>query len=155
MSPPDVLSLDAILDRFEQAWQEHPPADLSVYLLPPVHANRRELLVDLIHIDLEYRWKAGAGPRVEDYLTRYQEIAADVEVVARLAAWEFQLRQRTGREEPVDRFVERFPDQAEQLTASITRISHVPPLPDGGADQPTSHPRLPGYQELKEVKRDG
>src|SRR5436190_22182938 len=109
MSPPDVSSLDAILDRFEQAWQERPPADLSAYLLEPGHPGRRELLIDLIHIDLEYRWKAGAGPRVEDYLTRFPEVAADKEVVARLAAWEFRLRQRTGREETVDRFVERFP----------------------------------------------
>src|SRR5438874_10268196 len=105
----------AILERFEQEWQERPPARLEAYLPGPGEPGRLAALIDLAHIDLEYRWKAGAGLPVEDYLRRFPELAADPQVVLDLAAWEFDLRRRREPDLSADEFLRRFPEQSSRL----------------------------------------
>src|SRR5262245_45557340 len=54
------------LDDFDQAWQGESPPDLGAFLRPEATEGmdlllRRQLLEELVKIDLEYRWKRGAG----------------------------------------------------------------------------------------------
>src|SRR5262245_46801227 len=90
-----ATSATVLLERFEQAWQDHPPADLDAHLPPPGDPGRKGALIDLVHIDLEYRWKAGTGRPVEDYLQRYPELRDDAPVVLDLVTSEYELRRRT------------------------------------------------------------
>src|SRR5580698_9095454 len=64
------------IEAFERAWQkgerpaiaEHLPADPVV---------RRSVLVELVHIDLELRSKAGEAARIESYLKQFPELVDD------------------------------------------------------------------------------
>jgi serine/threonine protein kinase len=87
--------LNALVHRFEDVWQggRRPAID---DFLPPGPSGRLPLLVELVHVELEYRLKAGESARVEDYLERYPELHAQPAVVAGLVAAELQLRRHRG-----------------------------------------------------------
>jgi hypothetical protein len=55
-SPSQVLA--DLVNRFEDAWAQTPPPELDAFLPPPGQL-RRCALVELVHVDLEYRLKAG------------------------------------------------------------------------------------------------
>ena len=52
VAPPDWETLD----RFDSAWRSGPPPRIGDYL-PPDGPSRRNLLAELVKIDLEYRWR--------------------------------------------------------------------------------------------------
>src|SRR5262249_18133778 len=56
------------LDGSESAWRRGERPDLAGLL--PEGPRRRQALLDLVHVELELRLKAGESARVEDYLTR-------------------------------------------------------------------------------------
>ena len=80
------------LDRFEDAWQRGRFPELKDFLPPGGDSDhRRELLAELIMIDLEYRWLKTSDahastismgpdtgiperPLIEDYLQQYPEL---------------------------------------------------------------------------------
>ena len=84
----DAMFADTIdlLEGFERAWQETPPAELDDYLPARGNPRRWSALVDLIHIDLEFRLKARQDARVESYLERYQDLRGDGRAVLPLIA---------------------------------------------------------------------
>src|SRR5580700_3886451 len=86
------IRLEELIAQFEDAWQrgERPVLD---NVLPVTGTDRRTMLVELVHIDLEYRLKAGEAARIEDYLERYPELAEEQEAVSLIAA-EYKLRCR-------------------------------------------------------------
>ena len=53
-----------------------------------------QLLVELVHSDLELRLRAGEPARVEQYLAAHPELAARSDAVAGLVAAEYRLRRR-------------------------------------------------------------
>ena len=65
------------IKQFEDAWQLGPPPAIGSFLLQASDV-RPALLVELIHVDLEFRFKLGHGARVESYLALYPELAEDV-----------------------------------------------------------------------------
>jgi hypothetical protein len=79
------LAYEPVLHGFEQAWQkgERPDLDSHQAAVPP--GRRLAALGDLVPLDLEYRLKAGEAARVEDYLRRYPDLAADADTVLDLA----------------------------------------------------------------------
>src|SRR5438477_4504984 len=89
----DWLALKDAVKRFEHAWRQAPRPGIDDYL-PPGDPLRFRVLVELVHIDLELRLKAGEAARVEDYLTRYPELARDRAVTLALIAAEHELRRR-------------------------------------------------------------
>src|SRR6266545_2336059 len=58
----------------------------------PDGPERREILIELVHAELEYRLKQGQAARVEDYLARYPELAG--QPLASLVEAELRLRAR-------------------------------------------------------------
>jgi CHASE2 domain-containing sensor protein len=104
----DTPHLSEVVDRFEAAWQRGQQPALGDYL-PADGAQRLTVLIELVHVDLERRLKAGEAVRVETYLKRYPELAEDQAVVLDLLTAEFALRRRRQPELPVAEFVQRFP----------------------------------------------
>ena len=90
----DATQLYELVNAFEEAWQAGQPLAIDDHV-PADGPLRRSVLIKLIHIDFEYRLKAGEKARVEIYLDRYPEIADDSAVVVELAEWEFSLRWRS------------------------------------------------------------
>jgi serine/threonine protein kinase/predicted ATPase len=67
--PYSEADIDECLERFELAWQAHAPPDIERFLPadegdPQLARFRHETLIELVKIDLEYRWKlaSAAGP---------------------------------------------------------------------------------------------
>ncbi len=83
--------LEGVLERFEDAWRAGGRPALEDYLTGS-GAERRALLVELVHADLHYRLRAGEAARVESYLERYPELQDDPRVLRDLLTAEYRLR---------------------------------------------------------------
>jgi tRNA A-37 threonylcarbamoyl transferase component Bud32 len=142
-------------------------------------AERRALLIELVHEDLEYRLKAGEAMRVERYLERYPELAGDRHVVLDLLQREYQLRRSCDPEIRLEEYLRRFPQQAEALplrleapsgeevdTVRQVRASQMPsrlekakavssPATPVSSQEVASWPPIPGYEILGELGRGG
>src|SRR5687768_16338553 len=95
-SPPladDWLAIKDALTRFENAWREGPRHEIDDYL-PIGDPLESRMLIELVHIDLELRLKAGETARVEEYLARYPELTGDRTIALGLIAAEHALRRR-------------------------------------------------------------
>jgi WD40 repeat protein/tRNA A-37 threonylcarbamoyl transferase component Bud32 len=170
MSPPSVSSrwlatavgswLEPLVCRFEEAWQRGERPALDAYL--PCDAEARRItLVELIHLELELRLKAGEAARVEEYLTRYPELADDEQAV--LALLQTELRARREPQLSNAEYQQRFPQFAQEFDAGLgtlstdgrpaslatlwTHTDNVTPTSGGEL------PRLPGYEIEKELGR--
>lgn len=81
---------------------------------PP--AFRRMVLVELIKVDLEYRYNAD-GPvlKLEDYLDEYPELGRPDGVPVELIHEEYHVRKTSGQTVSVEDCLERFPDRTESI----------------------------------------
>ncbi|MCI0460102.1 MAG: serine/threonine protein kinase [Gemmataceae bacterium] len=109
--------LERQVKRFEEAWQHGQRPALEAFL--PAAEGRRELLIELALIELEYRFKAGEPARVEDYLARFPELARDRAVTLHLIVREHELRRRREPALTADEYVRRFPQYRDELTARL------------------------------------
>src|SRR5439155_21760144 len=98
------------------------------------------LLVELVHVDLEYRLKAGEPARVEEYLGRYPDLGRDRRVVLELLAAEWKLRRRDDPSVGADEYATRFPDFRHELLASATLSAPPPAAPDPNATEALGAP---------------
>src|SRR4051812_40236685 len=93
------IDLDQLVDRFERAWQQRPPPAIEEFL-PEDPAAANELLLELVKVDLEYRWsRCGvrpARPRLEDYVGRLPALGPLRRLPAELIAEEYRVRHRWG-----------------------------------------------------------
>src|SRR6186997_2571821 len=97
---------DAI-QRFENDWQGQARPEIIAYL--PTGTGHTRLLTELVHVDLEYRLRAGESARVEEYLARYPELTDDRAVMLELIAAEHEFRRRREPGLALSDFLQRFP----------------------------------------------
>src|SRR5262249_28516235 len=109
-------SLDeAARQRFESAWRAGQAEPIEHFLPPPEHPHYLPTLEELVHIELEFAWKAWPGsadprpPLVEAYLTRFPRLQ-DPAIVLHLLEQEFLVRQQHGDHPTNDEYLARFPD---------------------------------------------
>jgi serine/threonine protein kinase len=147
--------VENLIQRFEEAWQGQSRPEISAYL--PTGAGRIPLLTELVHVDLEYRLRAGEAARVEEYLARFPELAGDRAVVLELIAAEHEFRQRREPGLTLSEFSRRFPLYDAELAGQITRATI------SGRDLPLSRmdrraeglPEVAGYEVLGRLGRGG
>jgi serine/threonine-protein kinase len=126
---PDWQRWEPLLKVFDRAWQRGPRPAIEDYL-PAGGAERRAVLIELVHADLEHRLKAGEAARVEDYLQRYPELAADPAEVLNLITTEWNGRRRREPGLRLEEYQARFPQCAEELqTGQLTVAQHRSPSP--------------------------
>src|SRR5262245_35246886 len=114
-------AFEDVIRRFEDAWQGQPRPEIIAYL--PTGAGRTRLLTELVHVDLEYRLRAGESARVEEYLARFPELADDRAVVLGLIAAEHELRRRREPDLALGEFLRRFPQYRAELPGQIARAT--------------------------------
>src|SRR6516162_9622920 len=144
-APPaaDWSALKDAVRRFENDWRQGPRPAIDDYL-PAGDQLRYRVLIELVHIDLELRLKAGEAARVEEYLARYPELASDQGVTLALIAAEHEFRRRGESGLTVDEYLLRFPQYRAELPKQIG-------LPTVAAGQ-TQHGRAdPRAEPLPEV----
>jgi serine/threonine protein kinase len=117
-------SLEQAIDRFEEAWASGQPPEIDGFLRDAA-APRRELIIELVHIDLERRLKRGESARVEQYLERFPELNGD-DVAVELIVAEFDFRQRGDRTVSATEFCSRFPSLQPKLTERFERLPRPP-----------------------------
>jgi serine/threonine protein kinase/Leucine-rich repeat (LRR) protein len=109
-------NLERIVEHFERAWNQGQRPAIDDFL-PADFAQRRLLLPELIHAELELRLKAGEPVGVETYLERFPDLAGDRSFVLDLITVEYQQRRRREPHLALDEFRQRFPDHAQELDA--------------------------------------
>lgn len=110
-------AVETQLDAFCQAWDgtERPP-DIGNFLGDYAPAVRRLILIDLIKVDLEYRWdQPHAVMPIEWYFDRWPELAVDGVVPAELLYEDIYQRRQHGEHPDVDDYVRRFPKSGDAL----------------------------------------
>jgi eukaryotic-like serine/threonine-protein kinase len=108
---------EKVLRRFEDAWRHGPRPAIEEYL-PADEGERRAVLVELVHTDLEYRLKDGEPARVEEYLDRFPELKGDPAAELELITAERDLRRRREPGLAPDEFVSRFPYHRTELLST-------------------------------------
>jgi serine/threonine protein kinase len=133
--------LDAILHQFEEAWRAGQAPVLEVFL--PADELRQAALVELAHLDLEWRLRHGQAVRAEDYLNRFPELRANPATELDLVTAEFRLRFQSEPGCSIDEYLRRFPDRAAELRPLLEEARTAAPTrtPDpGGASTATYFP---------------
>jgi eukaryotic-like serine/threonine-protein kinase len=156
-SPPteDWLELKEVVKRFEDAWHQVPRPEIDDYL-PTCEPLRSRLVIELVHIELELRLKAGETAQVEEYLARYPELTDDRAIPLELIAAEYLLRRRRERDLAFDNYLQRFPQYRAELLDQIAR----PTVAAADAPRPSDPraealPEVAGYEILGLLGRGG
>ena len=145
--------LERRIEAFDAAWQRNSPSQIEDFLeLPPEFENalagepasrlRRELLGELIKLDLEYRWQSAsaqpdkpgsanacsavalqAAPLVEDYLRRFPELGSIQSPPLELIAEEYWARHKGCEPPSLDSYYARFPALAGELKSLLGSLA--------------------------------
>ena len=109
--------LERVTDRFEASWRRGERPSIEDYLPDDAGEDRRSILIELVHAELEFRLGAGEPARVEDYLARYPELALGREEVWGLIEAEAELRRLADPDLAPGEYLGRFPAFARELEA--------------------------------------
>jgi WD40 repeat protein/predicted Ser/Thr protein kinase len=173
-SPDDDPSdrLERLVLQFERLWLEGRKPSIDDFLAAP-GTDRLPVLVELVHVELELRLKAGEKARVEEYLERYPELAEDPGLVWGLIDAEYRQRARREPRLTLDEYLRRFPRweadlarlEPSRITAASTPVTAhgknfgttLGGLP--GRSNPavpsTEWPDIPDVEVLEELGRGG
>lgn len=141
---PNPLDFDAIVERFEMAWESASPRPVDRFLAECTGAAtdaafRRQLLLTLVSVDLEHRWRMstrkqanvsdgslpeGLPPRptLEDYARQIPEIGAVDQIPLEIVVDEFRARTYWGDQPSVDQYAARFRHLQEQLQRTLVGV---------------------------------
>jgi predicted Ser/Thr protein kinase len=142
---------EAVIRRFELAWQQGTRPNLSDYLPAELVTDPR-LLLELVHIDLEFRIRAGDQARVEEYLDRFPSLDDDRERLIDLIAAEFNLRNQYQRRVWPDEYLLRFPQLMNDLPTRFGAPHSAHTIRPVASLNPLV---VPGYETLEEIGRGG
>ncbi len=168
-TPDDAAStlawIDEIADRFEQAWRSGTPPKLGDFLTGVSGERYERLLVELLKIDLEHRWRLGERRSPEDYLWDYPDLLGPHQTLPPQLL-EFGQRLRDQYEGPAVPAVESAPCPAvigkyrvvDRLgsggQATVYRAVH-PTLGKDVAIKLSKYPVVVGPQERTELLAEG
>jgi predicted ATPase/tRNA A-37 threonylcarbamoyl transferase component Bud32 len=147
---------EEMIEAFEQAWRRGSLPNIDDYLRGE-SSERDALLVELAHVDLEFRLKAGESTRVETYFERYPRLTHDSSTVLDLLEAEFALRRRNETDVDLDEYATRFPGYVDDLRNRLMRGSALAGQStalDFKAG-PVRLPEVPGFEIVKEIGRGG
>jgi serine/threonine protein kinase len=119
LTPAEWQALQALLERFEGAWQNGSRVELSGFLPPPGDRLRLVCLVELVKSELEIRWRRGDQPLVEQYLQRFAELRQEPRLWAALLAEEYRVRRLYGDRPALSAYRQRFPTEYDALASLV------------------------------------
>lgn len=151
MPSPQSGMLDQRCDRFEAEWKAGRKPRIEDYLQTPAEVQdapaRRELLIELVMIDLEYRWRTGdaltsdtatactgdtnqpdapdgipARPLLEDYVHRYSELGPLEDLSEDVIAGEYKVRHLWGDRPKHQEYLGRLSGRRDSLPELLNRV---------------------------------
>ena len=118
--------------RFERAWQVNGACEIADFLDRPgaiASQERRRLLIELICVDLEFRWRNGSrDPRaverimLEGYVARFPELVSLDRLPLELISEEYRVRRVWGDRPSHTAFLTRFRERRERIRAELLEI---------------------------------
>ena len=172
---PKDETLDELLDGFEESWRCGNAPDIVAICNNIDDQERNSALIDLIKIDLEYRWRQRAEDTgdarsptdewtLEWYVEHLSHLPSLSELSAELIRHEYYVRQRWGDRPPISDYQARFqlsPETAESLLSAVEKSirphesatimgSHAPVV---SAD--ISFPQISGYEICEKLGQGG
>ena len=151
----DWLALKDAVKRFEQAWRGATRPQIEDYL-PTGDVLRQRVLIELAHLDLELRLKAGETARVEEYLDRFPELTGNPTVTLELIAAEHELRRRREPGLAVDGYLQRFPQFRAELPQRIAQLTVPAAMSERPPRlRPEAPPEVAGFEVLDLLGRGG
>jgi len=117
---------------FEQEWRLRGPCEIAAFLDRPRALNGQErsrLLLELICVDLEFRWRkqfSDQGSReralLEGYAARYPELGPFDQLPLELIGQEYRVRCQWGDHPTHSDFLTRFRTRQEEIQAELLQI---------------------------------
>jgi serine/threonine protein kinase/tetratricopeptide (TPR) repeat protein len=104
----DSRKLEDFLENYELVRRQGRPLSLGAFAPPLGHPQRRETVVELVRVDMEYSWAQGQGNRVEDYQMLFPEDLHNGECLQQVAFEEYRLRRLAGECVARQEYVERL-----------------------------------------------
>ncbi|HVK18730.1 MAG TPA: protein kinase [Fimbriiglobus sp.] len=149
---------EEIIRRFEEAWRGPSRPAIESFLPTPWPGHTR-LLVELVHIELDFRLRNGESALVEHYLERFPLLERDRDALLSLIAAEYTLRHRWQGGAETEEYGQRFPqyghDLQDRLGAGSDAVSFGGHPPRPTVAVPAVWPSVPGYRILRELGRGG
>jgi eukaryotic-like serine/threonine-protein kinase len=118
--------------RFEQAWaRDDPPRIADLLDDPPAlsTADCARLLVELIALDLEFRWRNARRDNpsrertpLEDFVARFPELVTLDRLPLELIGEEYRVRWRWNDRPSHEEFLSRFPARREGIRPELLRV---------------------------------
>lgn len=131
--------LSDTIGRFEETWRMGATPQLGGFLPAPDHPVRRLLLVELIKVDQEHRWRSDDRWPVESYLTEWQELTDDPNATVELLEAECLTRAVLDCPATAEELSSRFPALADQVDlAAINDAARAEQAASSRADQSAS-----------------
>lgn len=153
MTADDRPAADAFEERiaaFESAWRAGSRPKIRAFLPDAGDvqnaAARLELSLELIQIDLEFRWRKGKrrGPLLEWYLKHFPELGTLDAIPPALVAQEYRVRKRWGDGPSHSEYVARFPRGGLALIDALAGVDVD--LADEGLPVASEKSRTPNCQ---------
>lgn len=108
--------LSQAVSALESAWKQTPFPELAQFIPIEFDPQREAILVELIKVDQEYRWRAGQPRPLEEYLHQWAELKSVPKRVAGLLAAECLTRASFDVAPTADELRSRFPDVASLIS---------------------------------------
>jgi eukaryotic-like serine/threonine-protein kinase len=151
LSDANATRLYELVNAFEDAWQSGQPPTIDEFL-PADTPLHRAALIKMVHVDLEYRLKAGESVRVESYLSRYPALADETKTLRELIALEYSLRRRQEDGLAVAEYLERFPQLRDALAQQLVDTIAAPTVVNAEKKRVTASER---FRILRPHKKGG
>ena len=146
--------LDQLLDQFDDAWNQGTLPNLAEFLEQAHTVDRRELLIELIKIDQEYRWRAQPDPEatrladipwfplLRDYQRCFAELGDDGDLPLDLIAEEYRVRSRWGDQPSQRIYTTQFGSARPQLASTLAEVDRELRQLESPSDSATGHASL-------------
>ncbi len=100
--------LDRFVEAYEAAQVRDGCADLASFLPDAPHPLYREVLCELVRVELEFAWERGQRPSLEAYLHRFPRLAEDPVSLREILFEEYRLRRQAGENPSPEEYQLRF-----------------------------------------------
>jgi hypothetical protein len=126
----ETAAFERLIHEFEQQWSSAGDASLEDHLVrykADAPTQRHALLVELICVDLEYRWKRSRErpsetKTIDGYLASFPELGPLEKVPLNLIREEYRARMLWGDAPQQETYVQRFAQRGDTLVAALLEV---------------------------------
>ncbi len=101
-------TLDEFVERYESARQDDHAIDVGEFLPAESHSSYAPIAIELLRVDLEYRFENDEAPSLEEYMKRFPLVFESELEVRELAFEHYRLRIGKGETVSADEYSTRF-----------------------------------------------